>query len=426
MWLERTLRRVTVGRRFAIAGLLLVVPMTILIVVSVVVLQRQEADIHQAIEEGVNVLVPLTTLEYDLQRAVTDELDAETGQTLPDYGGLTVSIDRLLSQLRAEPENPDVSETAIITAQDAWQSARPVIERLVEQVAPVHVDSQSPAARNVHHELALALQSIEKARVHVSTAVKSRTAAAVAVQKRQLRVLVWSWAGTLCVAFLVAGLLIYSIVKPARALARAVESLGNGDLSVRVDGSAKDELGVVAAYLNAMAARFATRHSVLENEARQDALTHLPNRRAITTALETAVAASKLVGMPLSILMIDVDRFKQINDLFGHAAGDQALTWLSDTMRNCFRGQDILGRYAGDEFLAVLPETSAEQAHIVAERLCERISREADIDPRKPSVTIGVATSSSALNSASALLQAADQALYQGKDQGRARVMGAR
>lgn len=123
--------------------------------------------------------------------------------------------------------------------------------------------------------------------------------------------------------------------------------------------------------------------------------------------------------------MIDVDRFKQINDHFGHSVGDQALAWLSATMRGCFRGQDILGRYAGDEFLAVLPETSMEQAYTVAARLCERVSLEADIDPRKPSVTIGVATSSPTLNSASALLQAADQALYRGKDQGQARVVGA-
>ena len=106
MWAERYLRRVKLRRRFTIAGILLVLPMTCLIVASVIVLQQQEADIHQAIDEGVNVLVPLTTLEYDLQRALTDELDAQTGQSVPDYGGLSVSIDRLLSHLRSSPDNP--------------------------------------------------------------------------------------------------------------------------------------------------------------------------------------------------------------------------------------------------------------------------------------------------------------------------------
>lgn len=423
MWAERYLRRVKLRRRFTIAGILLVLPMTCLIVASVIVLQQQEADIHQAIDEGVNVLVPLTTLEYDLQRALTDELDAQTGQSVPDYGGLSVSIDRLLSHLRSSPDNPDLSVSALDSAALAWQSARPVIRRLVEQVAPVHLDGASTAARNVQRELAVALQDVERARVHLAQAVKARTAQAVSAQKRQLRLLVWCWAATLCAAFLVAGALVYSIVRPARELGRAVERLSTGDLSVRIEGTAKDELGHVAAYLNAMAARFATRRSALETEARQDALTQLPNRRAITDALDSALEASRGLGVPLSILMIDVDRFKQINDQFGHGVGDEALVWLSGTMRACFRGQDILGRYAGDEFLAVLPETAGDQARVVAERLCERVAKEANVDPRKPSVTIGLATSSQILNSSSLLLQAADQALYRGKEQGRSRVV---
>lgn len=97
-WLESTLRRISVGKHMAIAALTLALPMTALITVSVTVLQHQERELHHTIDEAVNLLVPLATLEYDLQRALTDALSAETGEPVPDYGGLTSAIDPPLAR----------------------------------------------------------------------------------------------------------------------------------------------------------------------------------------------------------------------------------------------------------------------------------------------------------------------------------------
>ena len=422
MWFERNLRRVSVGTRTLIAGIVLVLPMTVLITVSVHVLTRQETQLRAAVEEAVQELVPLTTLEYDLQRALTDDLEAQTGQSVPDYGGLTGAIDRLITQLESESANSGIPAASVRAAQKSWASARPVIESLVEHVAPVGRQRETAALQRSRQELTRALKSVEVMRRHLARVINTRTAQTLAAQKREIRRLVWTWTITLAAIFLFGAALIYSIVKPARELGFAVRRLAGGDLDVRVENCGKDELGVVATYLNAMAARFALRKSALESEARQDALTGLPNRRAVEDALEAALVSSGPLGLPVSVLMIDVDRFKEINDRFGHGSGDQALIWLADSMRGCFRGGDVLGRFAGDEFLAVLPETAGEQAQLVAGRLCALIKEQAEKNPQKPSVTIGVATTGPGLATATSLLHAADQALYRAKAEGRARV----
>ncbi len=422
MWLEQALRRVSVGKRVAIAGMVLVLPMTFLILFSISVLKQQEADVHRSIDEAVHVLLPLATLEYDLQRALTDDVAAESGESVPDYSGLTSSIDRTIAQLDNESGNADVPVTAVRSAEIAWQSARPVIRQLIEHVAPVKVDGGAAALKIAKQDLVKALGDIEAARHHLSRVVRDRSAHSVTVQQRQLRMLVWTWTGTLLAALLLVAALVYSIVKPARELGQAVRRLTAGDLSVRVNTGSRDELGVVATYLNAMAARFNLRRNALEDEARRDTLTGLPNRRALETTLEDLLSGSSSQDSPVTVLMIDVDHFKQINDRLGHPVGDQALVWLAGIMRDCFRENDLLGRYAGDEFMALLPDTSPEKALAVAERLCDLVRAEADPARGRPTVTVGVATADASRRTAEALLQAADEALYQAKERGRALV----
>lgn len=422
MWFEQVLRRISVGKRLAIASAALVLPMTILIAASVMVLQQQESELHGIIKASMETLLPLTILEYDLQRALTDELEAETGQSVSDYGGLTSSIDRLFSELLSQAPDPSIPSGAISSAQKAWDSARPGIERLAKRVTPLQIVGIGASAATTRAELTRAVNDIDSARTHLTKAIKLRTAAIATAQHRELQRLVWSWIATLTAAAYILSIMIYSIVKPTRELGEAIRRLSRGDLSVRVDSRSRDELGAVATYLNAMTYRFASRKKVLENEAFEDALTGLPNRRAILAALETALAAACQAKTTVSVLFIDVDRFKQVNDRFGHADGDQALIWLAKIMHNALRSEDILGRYAGDEFLAVLPKTPNEQAFRVAERLCASVITAGNADPRKPSVTVGVVTHTRGIDTAEKLIKAADHALYQGKRAGRGRV----
>lgn len=161
-------------------------------------------------------------------------------------------------------------------------------------------------------------------------------------------------------------------------------------------------------------------HEVLRRSAAYDPLSGLLNRGAVTDRLRREANRAARSGRPLSVLMIDIDHFKSVNDSYGHACGDQIIVEFARRAVSLLRGSDGFGRYGGEEFLALLPETDVGIAQQVAERLRFGIMVR---DGEGPSytVSIGVASLAPAMT-VEALLQAADVALYQAKANGRNRV----
>jgi two-component system cell cycle response regulator len=159
-----------------------------------------------------------------------------------------------------------------------------------------------------------------------------------------------------------------------------------------------------------------------------DALTGLYNRRYMESHLSTLIDQAASRGKPLSVLVVDIDYFKAINDTHGHDAGDDVLREFALRLRKSIRGIDLACRHGGEEFVIVMPETDMAVATMVAERLRRRIATEPfgiDQDAGKIEVTIsiGIAALSGAKESAPALLKRADQALYRAKRDGRNRVV---
>ena len=105
-----------------------------------------------------------------------------------------------------------------------------------------------------------------------------------------------------------------------------------------------------------------------------DALTGLPNRRSILDSAEEAFSLARRRGLPFSVAMIDFDHFKEINDALGHAEGDRLLAEGAQRMLECLRTEDAVGRYGGEEFLAVFPMTGPEGTFVVGERLRRAVS----------------------------------------------------
>ncbi|HQR05029.1 MAG: GGDEF domain-containing protein [Proteobacteria bacterium] len=157
----------------------------------------------------------------------------------------------------------------------------------------------------------------------------------------------------------------------------------------------------------------------VEAIAAHDALSGAMSRAALMASLERERARSLRNGQPLSILLMDLDHFKSINDRFGHLTGDQVIVDFVARARQSLRQQDSIGRYGGEEFLALLPETGPNEARLAAERLRAGITCEGDLPPY--SVSIGVATLTPD-ESITDLIRAADQALYRAKAAGRDRV----
>jgi len=154
-----------------------------------------------------------------------------------------------------------------------------------------------------------------------------------------------------------------------------------------------------------------------------DALTYLPNRRQVINNLQKEVHRAERYKSPLSILMMDIDHFKDVNDTYGHTVGDQVLFQLANLLREGIRKTDMVGRYGGEEFLIVLPNTSLPKATEMASRLCKSI-REAEIDVGnkvKITVSIGIAEYRHGDENWQKFLSRADMALYAAKNAGRDR-----
>lgn len=167
----------------------------------------------------------------------------------------------------------------------------------------------------------------------------------------------------------------------------------------------------------------------LWNQANQDVLTNIPNRRAIVRALERQANLCAGREQPLGILMIDLDYFKQINDNFGHDGGDAVLRKIAERMRTHLRSEDMIGRFGGEEFLAVIPNCSGEELLRLGERLRKAVNNpvqtENQLIPVSCSIGIGVYDVTLGDSDPRASLKKADKALYVAKEMGRNRVVSA-
>jgi len=169
-----------------------------------------------------------------------------------------------------------------------------------------------------------------------------------------------------------------------------------------------------------------TQAETLSKLAAFDELTGVYNRRSLFNALESEISRSARYSYPLSVMMLDLDHFKKVNDDYGHAAGDAVLRRFAELVGDTLRKIDVLCRYGGEEFCAILPETSVNSAIKVAERV--RVAVESDtisLDQVELRITVSIGiTSVTPLRGAEPdhLLSEADKALYEAKSNGRNRV----
>jgi diguanylate cyclase (GGDEF)-like protein len=169
----------------------------------------------------------------------------------------------------------------------------------------------------------------------------------------------------------------------------------------------------------------------LRELATRDELTGLLNRREMSRILREEADRHLEHGQPLSLVILDIDHFKTVNDTFGHQVGDDVLRWVAQLLNQRMRPTDILARYGGEEMAAILPKTNADDAFRVAERLRQSVGRNPYKLERQGktsmaiqlTISLGVASIPSDAQSDASLLVAADRALYQAKRRGRNRAV---
>jgi len=165
-------------------------------------------------------------------------------------------------------------------------------------------------------------------------------------------------------------------------------------------------------------------HAVVSTMALTDGLTSLANRKHLDSMMAEEMSRARRHARALSALMIDIDHFKRVNDVFGHITGDQVLKRLGASLKQRLRPSDKVGRYGGEEFCAILPETGKAEAAFLAESLRAQIASESFVEDGKKiavTVSIGVAALTSEAHYME-LYRAADRRLYRAKQLGRNRV----
>jgi two-component system cell cycle response regulator len=155
-----------------------------------------------------------------------------------------------------------------------------------------------------------------------------------------------------------------------------------------------------------------------------DSLTGLHVRRYFMVRFQEEVSRTERYEKTLSVVMADLDYFKAVNDTFGHTAGDQVLKAVGEYLHESIRDVDSVGRYGGEEFVMLLPETDKADAHLLSERLRKGIAAMELGNLPKITISMGVATFPEDGRTADELLQKADAALYAAKNKGRNRVVG--
>jgi diguanylate cyclase (GGDEF)-like protein len=214
------------------------------------------------------------------------------------------------------------------------------------------------------------------------------------------------------------------ITRPLVRLSEAAARVAAGDLSVDLPAGGSGEVGYLTRAFSTLVTRLREREgqSELERLSLTDALTGLYNRRHLMGTLASEVQRSRRLRRSFTVLLADVDRFKQYNDTHGHLAGDAALVKIADVFRRTTRGVDCVARYGGEEFVVMLLECNMATATIVAERVRGRIA-EQDVGEGRLTVSIGLAEYPEGGNTPEELIATADAAMYQAKNAGRNQVV---
>ena len=234
-------------------------------------------------------------------------------------------------------------------------------------------------------------------------------------------------AGVLALVFSGIGIFIIdqALIRSTDKLVEGAMLVAGGTRNREIEVQVPPELASVANAFNTMLKQINRQEDALAAAARADGLTGLYNRREFDRAIDEAIAVSKESGEPFSLLMIDVDHFKQFNDTYGHLAGDDALRQVAATIELTARENDQAYRYGGEEFAMILPGLRTYEATAIAERLCNTIAAQTLIlpDGQKQTLTVSIGISVfSPRVSPPNIIELADRALYAAKVEGRNQV----
>lgn len=375
-------------------------------------------------------LFPLDRLEDSLMKAsrlLKDTNDARNGQSKDNFEILSQEIDQTFTQLLRTPSQLAERRSLILGIQREWQETKGKRKELATDLMPANSASQGRLRSQINQHLEIAIDDIRRLNKLLTNFQMIDNQNQATEIKQQVRTgTILTGAVTILMGMGSAYFLARSILKPLQRLNVGVARFGEGDLSHRIHLETDDELDQLASTINWMAENLEKNQQALTELATMDVLTGVFNRREFNRRLTIEIERSRREGHPVSLLMVDIDYFKKINDTYGHQSGDDALRHVSALIKAEIRPGDLPARYGGEEFAVILPYADSNEAFVVAERLRNLIAAQdiviQDGQTIKATASLGCSTFPMDAETEEALMSEADAALYRAKRGGRNRV----
>lgn len=426
------LSTVTTARRLFLTAIATFVPLLVVAVLLNAALSRTAHLTGEVSAEVETLVAPVLELSDDL---------AETRVLLDRYFTSGADHDRAAFEAYARRIDSEFEsilgvtglsqaqvQTDALAARDSWHFIRDMVTAREFELPA------DPAERNaLFATLSSTISSIRRDLVDVADVASERIvtlANSAEETASRMRLLLFTLipAAFLSGSYLVGGL-VRDLRRGTRELREAAEALDQGRYDRRITENVHGDLAPVARSFNAMAERIERQAQELHATANRDELTGVMNRRGFQTDLASELERAVRYERPAALLLLDVDHFKHVNDTYGHPAGDVVLRAVADEIQDAVRGVDRVGRWGGEEFAILLPETPRGDAEHVANRVNRVIRQRVVItegEAIRVTASIGVAVYDPALHgiiTPDELMQHADDALYEAKDAGRDRVV---
>jgi two-component system, cell cycle response regulator len=432
--MQKTITRQTSLRNRLIIGVsLMLVPFMAIAGGSYFFFEQAVATFENNENKKLEELFPLADLEKSLVQAsdlVENITPYNRTQRQAQFISLSQNIQRTFTSLLNSPSQLTEKQRLILGIQDEWQQAQNLGDTfLVQSALTDNAIPQQQVILKQHFDKAIkGCRRLNDLLAHFQ--IEDNLKRAQALKQRVRTIILITAIVAASMAIVSGSILARSILKPLKHLNTGVARFGDGDLSYRIQIETKDELEQLAHAINWMAQKLEQSQQKLLELATIDGLTGVFNRREFNRRLTIELERSRRENHPVSLLMVDIDHFKKLNDTYGHQSGDDALRAVSQLIQKEVRPGDLPARYGGEEFAIILPYADSDDAFVVAERLRSLLA-DLDIEIQenktiRVTASLGCATFPNDAQLDVQLMAAADRALYQAKNSGRNRVCIAR